>query len=1322
MSAFLVLALCLQAQLPSKPTHNRSWAQVSGPANDIRFEALTKADGIPSQEIYQVLQGHRGFLWFTTDAGLIRYDGYQSVVYPGLPMARRQQFADAVPGLLFEDTNGRLWVASHILTGFDPATGKFETVLNPRPGEARPGIDAITAIHEGPGNTLWVGISSQAGKEQPNPALYEVDPIRRVSVPHPIGREITRGEPVSIRAIEEDARGRIWLGSSIGLIRFDPATASFRSYEHTHPDTAIDQHVWFNAIVSDKSGHLWIHVPAGLERFDPETGVFDRFSAVQFRYMFADPGGRIWLWGSNMGVLEFDPSATAESALRTITLTSPSGQPLHDELLLAGVNSDRQGRIWIFPTSGGTAYRYSPDLARLSRYTPAPASSKGLSGGDVWRFLEDDGGFMWIATHFSGLNRFDPRSGTFTQFRHDPRNPRSLISDRIEHIAEDRDHLLWVATDQGFGTFDRKTGTYTHLRGVLSAAGTETTGMLVDRSGRVVVSTANSVEVVDKRTGALTRLSTTGGFLRYEDCQGNLWLTVRGGLRKLDRTGMVRHIPLREPDAANPSLAVAGSFHEDPNGTLWVSTNKGLYEFEPGSERAVRYAMSEGLSIENVKCMVAGDDRSFWLSTTQGISRFDRLTRRFENYDEKNGIQGRDFLWASCYKARDGMLYFGGSGGFHAFHPGDLLTRTTEPSVSLTGFQINGQEAPVIDVDSIQLGYRQNGLTFEFASLGAEMPGAVRYRFRLENLENNWIEADSMRRIARYTDVPPGKYVFRAEASMDGKSWSRRGVALPVRILPPWWRTWWARAIWAMLLIGSVLAAHRLRVGVLHRRQEELAGLVERRTAELVESRNQAEAANQAKSVFLAKMSHELRTPLNAIIGFSHLLRQGKTSKEQREQLEIISRSGEHLLTLIDDVLDVAKIEAGRQELRITACDLMSLVRDVTDMIRVKAQAKNLRLHCDPPPDFPRYVRVDSPKLRQVLINLLGNAVRYTESGAVTLGLRSTAVGNGRVRLRFEVQDTGAGISPEDQRSVFEPFVQATREPAAEKGAGLGLTIARQYVGMMGGTLELQSEPGRGSRFTVELQAELALESEVSEVAAASGSPGYVLEPGQPEFRVLIVEDNPENAAVLQRLLDLAGFQVRVALDGALGIEQFRQWRPHFIWMDLRMPGMGGEEVARRIRAMDGGAEVKIAAMSASVFTFERDGVLASGINDFVSKPYRPKEVFDCLARHLGVRYRVIQESVETPPDVRPLQPHLLAALPQELRHHLKEAILSLDRKRIEESIERVRECNEELASALRLMSGNLAYTAILKALNDSEPVSTPAASASGAEGQRTEV
>ena len=497
--------------------------------------------------------------------------------------------------------------------------------------------------------------------------------------------------------------------------------------------------------------------------------------------------------------------------------------------------------------------------------------------------------------------------------------------------------------------------------------------------------------------------------------------------------------------------------------------------------------------------------------------------------------------------------------------------------------------------------------------------------------------------------------------------------------------------------LREALAQSRSTQVELRQYKAQLEQIVEQRTAELVVARDQALAASHAKSAFLANMSHELRTPLNAILGFSSLLRERGASEQQRHDLDIINRSGEHLLGLIDDVLDVAKVEAGRIELQIAPCDLGSLIEDVTNMIRPHAVQKGLALLVEGPEPLP-FIRTDGARLRQVLINLLHNAVKFTVKGSVTLRVDAVSVEDTEeVLVRFDVEDTGVGIAAADQATIFEAFVQ-TSAARDQEGTGLGLTISRRIVELMGGTIHLASVPGRGSCFRTELRVERALESEVSR--GPSLERVVALANGEPEYRVLIVEDQQENWMVLQRLLENAGFRVRVAENGAQALQEFQEWRPQFIWMDLRMPVMDGLQATRCIRASEGGMEVKIAAVTASGYAGERSEILAAGMDDYLRKPYRPAEIFESMARHLGVRYEVREGAAQSDRGrVGELMDADLSALPDELRTELRDALITLDRARIAKAIERISRENKALGLILGRQADRYAYSKMLDAI-----------------------
>jgi PAS domain S-box-containing protein len=475
--------------------------------------------------------------------------------------------------------------------------------------------------------------------------------------------------------------------------------------------------------------------------------------------------------------------------------------------------------------------------------------------------------------------------------------------------------------------------------------------------------------------------------------------------------------------------------------------------------------------------------------------------------------------------------------------------------------------------------------------------------------------------------------------------------------------------------------------------------------AELIQARDVAEEANRAKSIFLANMSHELRTPLNAILGFSELLAcDPEASSEQQEKLGVINRSGEHLLAMINDVLDLSKVEAGAMALEPEPFELPLLLEDIRRMFEVRAEGAGLQFLLEVDPALARYVESDSGKLRQILINLLGNAVKFTKEGGVTLRARTLSIDGDpdRISLQLEVEDTGRGIPLEQQHLIFDPFVQAGHsEGLALKGTGLGLAISKSFVELIGGSIQVTSEPGNGAIFRVELPVSLADAEEVSSPPTDAMVVG--LQSDQPSWRILVVEDQLENRLLLRNCLEPIGFEVREAENGREAIAQFEQWQPHLIWMDMRMPVMDGFEATRNIRCMPGGDKVRILALTASVFKEQNQRTLDEGCDAVFHKPFRIADIFTAMGDHLGVRYRYAEKSTKAEaalPVVR-LTTAKLDVLSPELQKALREATLRLDVEAVSDVIGQVRSTDVGIADALGVLLSEFRFDRILDLLGE---------------------
>jgi ligand-binding sensor domain-containing protein/signal transduction histidine kinase/CheY-like chemotaxis protein len=1290
---------------------------------DIQFTRLSVAGESFQSRVASIAQDRYGFLWLGTDDGLYRYDGYNLKPYRH-ERGNPNSLSDDTVRVVYLDRAGILWVGTALggLDRLDPASDNFEHYRHDSANRGSLSDNAVLCIYQDMGGALWVGTS--AGLDRLNPASGTF--VHYVHNPQDAGSLISNG----VVHIFEDRLGNLWVGTFGGLNKLDRGTGRFsRFHDPNNPRSpGDDRDTALSLIREDHSGVLWVGNALGT--LDPKTG-----SATLYAFRSKGPGGEIVnfvrtiqegrdgvLWvGTENGLLALDRERT--QFVRYIK-NPVNPHSLHDDDILS-LFEDAEGNIWVGTQSGLSRFNRKPRF--INRQHEA-GNAQSLVNNTIRAMQVDSQGALWVGTR-RGLQRLDLKTGRFTYYQHDPHDPHTLSNNYVSVIREDRSGTLWVGTGGGgLNRFDRTTGRFFAYRyEPNNPAGLSSDGilsLLEDRDGMLWVATGAGLNRFDRRTGRFTTYrhdpgdshSLSNDVIRtvFEDRAGILWVGSDIGLNRFDRPSQqfttYRHNPR---DATSLSHDKINAIWEDRRGTLWVATQDGLNQMDRSRGTFTTFTLRDGLPDNAVRAILEGNQGSLWLATQNGLSQFRPLTRTFRNYSESDGLPGNVLnptgTEGSC-RAPSGEMWFGSFNGLTSFYPDQLSDNPYVPPVVLTDlllFNAPVRQAansplrkPIWAVDSLTLTHQQSIFTLEFAALSFTAPEKNRYRYRLVGLETGWNEVDSRRRLAAYTSLAAGKYVFQVQASNNDGIWNPKITTLRITILPPWWATWWFRSIAGLTVAALIFLIHRSRLRSLQLAGIRLEAQVAERTKEIETAKDAAERSNRAKSAFLANMSHELRTPLNAILGFSTLVRDDPgLSEEHRKDLEIVSRSGEHLLGLIDEVLDMVKIEAGRMALDYVSFDLNNLVRDTVTMMRGRACDKGLEIFLNSSPMVPRLVCSDAGKLRQVLVNLIGNAVKFTERGSVTVRVDATRMDDSRrILLILEVEDTGIGIALDDQARIFDVFVQAGRA-STQQGTGLGLSICRQFVELMGGSIRVQSTPGEGSLFRVELPVEQAEESkEVAEEEDLGQVVGLV--PGQPEYRILLVEDKKENWLLLQRLLEDAGFRVQVAEDGALGVEMFRIWQPHLIWMDLRLPVMGGMEAAREIRALDGGLQVKIVAISASAFAQQRQEVLAAGLDDFVRKPYRRKEIFDCIARQLGVRYlhREAQRGARADP-IAALVPEALATLPQQLRKELKDAMVRLAPGPIGEVIDRVTEHDAQLGEVLARYAKRFAYTEILNAL-----------------------
>ncbi|MDM8551556.1 two-component regulator propeller domain-containing protein [Desulfobacterales bacterium HSG2] len=1318
----------------------------------LKFRHLTTENGLSNDNVWGIAQDSHGFMWFGTFDGLNRYDGSTVKVFRHDPDDPRSLSDNTIRGMCVDHT-GTLWVGTwgKGLNQFDRKREQFVRYRHDPDDPRSLSSDAVRTIYEDRSGTLWIGtaggLSRLALSEVEGFTCYRHDP----SDPHSLGHD-------GVFSICEDRFGVLWIGTDGGLSRFDPETEQFVHYRHNPDDPHSLSHNNVRSVCEDRRGRLWVATYGGLNRFNRDTAQFVRYlhdpadpsclSHNSVMLVYEDQAGILWVGTFGGGLNQFEQET--ETFVRYQHNSADTYSLGNDSVCL--IHEDHAGMFWIATDGGGVSI---PDRGgkAFRHYRPIPGDPNSLSHNAVRAIYEDRAGMIWIGTNSGGLNRLDRQTGQFTHYKHDPDDPDSLRSNSVWAIHEDRTGLLWLG---GFGSglnkFEGDTERFTHYRhdsaNPRSLSSNNVFAIHEDRTGILWIGTwGGGLNKLNREAEQFARyqhdpadpdtLSHNQVTSVYEDQAGVIWIGTMGGLNRFEsETGIFSRY---HHDSANPNSLSHNSvmsMYEDRGGRFWIATmGGGLDRLDREQERFVHHTVKDGLPSNTVFGIleedVSADSRggNLWLSTTRGLSRFNPRTKTFRNYDVSDGLQGNSFLPISAYhKSHSGELFFGGTNGFSAFYPDQIRDNPHVPPVVITDFQLANKRVPiggesvlrqsVLETDHLTLSHSDRVFSFEFAALNYRASGKNRYRYKMEGFEEEWNEVDSARRFATYTNLDPGEYVFRVIGSNNDGLWNEEGTSVRITVTPPWWKTLWFRASVLILVIALIFGGFSWRVRTIESQKRQLATQVEERTQDLRDEKERAEilqkkaeAANLAKSTFLANMSHELRTPLNAILGFARLMDRSRAMPPgEKESLAIIRRSGEHLLNLINDVLDMSKIEAGRTVLTKKDFDIYRLLDDVEEMFCLKAEEKGLRLAFECDVGVPQHIRTDGGKLRQVLVNLLGNAIRFTKKGGISVRVRRLPAENGEAKktdLQFEVEDTGEGIAPDELDALFKAFLQTETGRKSQEGTGLGLPISRKFVQMMGGDITVESEVGRGSVFRFRIRAEAAkgMETETAQPERRV----IALAPDQPRYRILIADDKENNRLLLIRLLAPPGFDLREAGNGRDAVEIWEKWEPHLICMDMRMPVMDGYEATKRIKGTTKGQATAIIAVTASAFEEERAVVLSAGCDDFVRKPFRESEIFDVIHRHLRVRY-VYEEDADSPaPESsekekrKALTPEALGTLPHELLAALEQASVEGDTDRAECLTADIRSYNAALADALAVLVADIEYGSILKLIRETK-------------------
>jgi len=1066
------------------------------------FRHLTVDDGLAQNTVMATLQDSRGFLWIATQNGLDRYDGFALRHF-----THQRGAGDGLPNnyiwAIAEDRAGDLWLAVKDggVVRFDIRTEKFTNYRHESGNPASIATDRARQLLIDRDDRVWIATAGGG--------LSVLDPRtgRAQRLMHDPARSDSLGSD-TVGALAEDHEGRIWVGTDGGLDLWLPRQQGFQHFTHSPADPRSLSSNTVATLYVDRNDTLWVGTyDGGLNRFDGAQRGFDvyaaepnnpaRLSNPEVRALLEDSDGRFWV--GTAGGLDLLDRTTGRFARFEHDPTDP--QSLRDNYVVS-LYQDRGGLLWVGTVNGGVS-RWNPRSWLFGHVRPTwNAQAYPIS------FADDGEGRLWVGTFGAGLFRYDPRSGETlpadTIFRH----PQLLPDDRIMALLRSSSGDLWVGTMRAGLVRIAANGTLTRFGGeqhgaaddsrTLGAAGVM--ALYETQDGRIWVGTfGGGIAIIDPRSNRVQRVPTDPdkglnaanppATAIVQATDGVVWVgTDGGGLLALRPDGSLlsvwHHIESNLRSLASDTVY---ALHVDGQGRIWVGSDSGGIDqvlgsaYRPTSVYFINHSTAWGLSDNTVYGIRSEPDGALWLSGNQGLIRYVPDSGEIRRFHREQGLQGEEFNGGAHFRLQDGRLVFGGSNGFNLFDPRSVsAAHTRAPQLALTTVELRGQPAvldmPYASLDRLTVGYRDDLASFEFAALDFAAPELNRYEYRLRGFDDRWLPVRSGHR-ATFTNLDAGHYVLEVRAATPDGPWSEHTLELPITMRPAPWRSPAAYLCYALvfgMLLWRYRALHQHKLRLAARQAAHLERVVEERTAELKTSNIELARVTRAKSDFLARMSHEIRTPMNGIIGMGELLLRSGLSESQRRLTLTVKQSANSLMQILNDTLDLAKVEAGRLTISMEPFDLATVMAETAESFAAQAQGKRLELIVAPAPELSRLVVGDPLRVRQVLVNLIGNAIKFTTRGEIALICDVEQAGPDRILVTLAIQDSGIGMTADVVARIFDPFTQGDESTTRKYGGtGLGLTICRELVELMGGSIVASSTPNLGSTFTVRLGMQL---------------------------------------------------------------------------------------------------------------------------------------------------------------------------------------------------------------------------------------------------------
>ncbi|MDF9795450.1 signal transduction histidine kinase/ligand-binding sensor domain-containing protein/DNA-binding response OmpR family regulator [Catalinimonas alkaloidigena] len=1239
---------------------------------EFRFEYLTDQQGLSQNTVKCIEQDSEGFMWFGTLDGLNKYDGYNFTVFRPDPDDPEHTLNHSYISDIHEDKTGRLWVTTYG-GGFhqvDKFTGEVKHF------DIEPvGINKwnyIWSIHESQDGILW--LSAVGG-------IVRFDPSTGQFTPY-----VPPGKMLWFKSITEDNSQRLWTSGENGIYQLDKETGKFTPMVL---DASLDRQPNCNSVYIDEEGILWAgSYEEGLFRMDTNKKpfYFTRYNPggqikKQHPFIYGVEPDYLWVCGSE-GLYRINKQT--DQVLTIEANPEKPGSLSHKQT--NAVYKTRSGTFWVCTVNGINKVAAHPKRFQTQQIVPTSLSVI-LDKNTIGSLVEDNEGNIWLGTggdsffyfnSFEGLYQFDSNTNSIIHYPADPTDPGSLATNQVWSLHLDKKNRLWVGTVEALYMRDRSTGKFTRYPTDIPVE-----QIVEDPNGKIWIGKGNCfvypiispIASFDPNTKSFTyydydsRMANSLLYLSVYDIlasqNGDIWMGFSGGLARLDQqtntfTTYLPNYTVNTEDTINATVYQKGhnrlepntqasisnivqltssqkflnykivhALYEDPEGIIWAGTKQGgLNRLDPKTNTFTNFTMKDGLPSNHIVSIIGDEGGNLWLGTTNGISRFNPKTKEFRNFDVNDGLPANEFRVGSVY-ASDGKLMFGSINGFVIFDPDSIQDNTTVPPVYITGFQMMDEDREV-PAGSIELAYDENFLSFDFVALNYDAPEKNQYAYMLEGVDKDWVYSDT-RRFASYTDLDPGEYTFRVKASNNDGIWNEEGATIVVTILPPWWQTGWAYALYTVLGL-SLLYSLRQYTVKRERLRHELN--IQRMEAEKMHE------VDQLKSRFFANISHEFRTPLTLLLGPLDKLMTEPAYAKEHSLFSMMQRNAQRLLHLINQLLDLSKLEAGRMQAEVKAGAIVPFLQSIGLSFTTLAERQQISYHFQYPNDRP-VVYFDADKLEKIITNLLSNAFKFTPAGgSITFSARLHAAEKSITTpvqkpqdaaqlslLELKVQDSGVGMSEEQLAHVFHRFYQADDSQQASEGSGIGLSLVRELVELHGGEVSASSEAEKGSCFTVKLP---LWQTEFAEIVVGQEGNGkeQVLPPAASGYQtngspiseshseaplILVVEDNADVRAFIRENLQ-AVYRVMEAANGMAAYQQAIEHIPDLILSDVmmptvEMPKMDGVELCQKLKTNEKTAHIPVILLTAKASGGDKIEGLETGADDYIIKPFKADEL-----------------------------------------------------------------------------------------------------------------